>query len=163
MKRTAALIAVCGFCLLLGNSAVRADDDPFAGGADALAVDDSDGSTSLRAKKKFKKMTKDMAIVKVIALDDSRFPECIFLAKVLKAPKSKKGHLKIIVKGKKYKFSPVLKYKGQGKKKRLDLSHEMTQNNLGGCYYGKKTKLIVKIPGVSMKKKVVRAGEIYLK
>ena len=142
MKRTAALIAVCGLGLMLGHSA-RADDDPFAGGADALAVDDSDGSTSLRAKKKFKKMTKDMAIVKVVALDDSSFPECVFLAKVLKAPKSQKGHLKTIVKGKKYRFSPVLKYMGKGKKKRLDLSHKMTQNNLGGCYYGKKTKLII--------------------
>ena len=158
MKRTAALIAVCGICLILGDAA-RADDDPFAGGADALAVDDSDGSTSLRAKKKFSKMTKDMAIVKVTALDDSKFPNCFFYGKVLKAPKSQKGHLKTIVKGKKYKFSAVLKMKG----KWPDLSHKMTQNNLGGCYYGKKTKLVVKIAGVSMKKKLVRAGEIYLK
>ena len=158
MKRFAALIALCGLFLILGDTA-RAQDDPFAGGADALAVDDSDGSTSLRAKKKFKKMTKDMAIIKVTALDDSKFPNCFFYGKVLKAPKSKNGHLKTIVRGKTYKFSAVLKMKG----KYPDLSHKVTQNNLGGCYYGKKTKLVVKIAGVSMKKKLVRAGELYLK
>ena len=160
MKRIVPLIALAGiFALLLTVGIPAYADDPFAGGADALAVDESDGSTSLRAKKKFSKMTKDMAIVKVEALDDSKFPNCFFIAKVIKAPKSKKGHLKIIVKGKKYKFSPVLKMNG----KWPNLSHQMTQNNLGACYWGKKTKLVVKIAGVSMKEKIVRAGEIYLK
>lgn len=159
MKRSMVpLMAVVALSLALGQPA-RADDDPFAAGEDALAVNDSDGSASLRAKKKLKKMEPDMVLIKVTGLDDSKYPHCVMVGKVLKAAKAKKKHLKLIGKGKVYKFAPVLKMKG----KWPDLSHEMTQNNLGACYYGKKTKLVVKVTGVDLKSKVFKAAQIYLK
>lgn len=134
-------------------------DDPFAAGADALAVADSDGSSSLRAKLKLKKMEPDMLLVQVTAVDDAKFPKCTFMGKVLKAATAKDKHFKLIARGKTYRFAPVLKMKG----KNPNLKDKMTQNNLGACYYPPKSKLVVKVPGVDLKAKTFTAAEIYLK
>ncbi|MBW2736083.1 MAG: hypothetical protein JRH20_27170 [Deltaproteobacteria bacterium] len=134
-------------------------DDPFAGGGDALAVKDSDGSSSLRAKLKLKKMLPDMVMVQVKGINDAKFPHCVLVGKVLKAAKAKDKHFKLLARGKTYRFAPVLKKKGRG----IDLKHKMTQNNLGACYYPKKSKLIIRVSGVDKKQKAFKASEIYLK
>jgi hypothetical protein len=157
-KRTYAVMgAALALTLLLGGTAGA--DDPFAQGADALAVADSDGSSSLRAKLKLKKMEPDMVMIQVKGVDDSKFPDCIVAGRVLKEAKSKDKYFKLIGRGKTYKFAPVLKKKG----KRVVLQDKMTQNNLGACYYPANTKLVIKVAGVDMKKKVFQAQEIYLK
>ncbi len=155
MKRAMTLVAALSMQLMAVGAHA---EDPFAAGADALAVKGSDGSSSLRAKKKMVKMTPDMIKVKIKAMDDSKFPKCTFTAQVLVAAKAKDKHFKLIGRGKTYTFAPVLKMRG----KTVNLKHEMTQNNLGACYYPKKTKLIVKVGGVDLKKKVFSATEIYL-
>ncbi len=157
MKRTFfCLTVVCGsICAVV---AARADD-PFAGGADALAVKDSDGSASLRAKMKLKRLGPDMIQVKVKAFDDSKFPHCTFTAMVLSEAKAKDKHFKLLGRGKTYRFKPVLKMRGRT----VNFKDKMTQNNLGACYYPPKTKLVVKVSGVDMKEKVFTASEIYLK
>lgn len=155
MRLSLALSAI----ICLATTSAWAEDDPFAAGADALAVKDGDGSSSVRAKLKLKKMTKDMVMVKVISVDDSAFPNCVLKAKILKAAKCKKKHFKAIVKNKTYAFSPVLKMN----KKTIDFKDKMTQNNLGLCYYPKKTRLVIKVSGVDLKKKVLQAAEVYVK
>lgn len=157
MKRTLFVGAALALTLMLGGNATA--DDPFAQGADALAVADSDGSSSLRAKIKLKKMEPDMVMVQVKGIDDSKFPCCVFSARVLKGAKSKAKHFKLMARGKTYKFKPVLKKRG----KRVVLKDPMTQNNLGACYYPPKSKLVVKVSGVDLKLKVFTAKEIYLK
>jgi hypothetical protein len=157
MKRTWLIVCAALVGALLAGVAVA--DDPFAGGADALAVADADGSSSLRAKIKLKKMLPDMVMVQVKGVDDSKFPDCVLSGRVLKAAKKKDKHFKLIGRGKTYKFVPVLKKRG----KRVVLKHKMTQNNLGACYYPPRTKLVIKVAGVDMKKKVFKAAEIYLK
>jgi hypothetical protein len=156
MKRM--LMTVTGAALLLGAGLARAED-PFAAGADALAVKDSDGSSSLRAKLKLTKMEPNMVQVKVVAVDDSKFPECTFTGTVIVTAESKDKHFKLMALNKKYQFAPVLKMK----KKQLDLKDKMTQNNLGACYYPAGTKLVVKVPDVDLKTKMFKASEIYLK
>jgi len=143
--------------LLFTTSALA--EDPFAAGADALAVKGGDGSSSVRAKLKLKKMKADMVMVRVKGVDDRKFPRCVVTARVLKAAKSKARHFKLIARSKTYRFTPVLKLRrGQP-----NLRHKMTQNNLGACYYPKKTKLVIRVTGVNLKKKVFKAAEIYLK
>jgi hypothetical protein len=156
MKRNTILLAALGLFLLAGLA--RAED-PFAAGADALAVKDSDGSSSLRAKLKMAKMEPDMVQIQVTALDDSKFPSCVFTGKVLVAAESKDKHFKLMAKGKAYPFTPVLKMKG----KTVNLKDQMTQNNLGACYYPPGTRLVVKVSDVDMKAKVFKAAAIYLK
>lgn len=157
MKRSI-IFFIVGFVAVMSTNRAWAED-PFAGGADALAVADSDGSASLRAKKQLTKMGPDMVIVQVASIDDSDFPNCIFMGKVIKEASSKEKHFKLIGAGKVYRFAPVFKMKG----KTIDFKDEMTQNNLGACYYPQKTKLVVKVGGVDLKKKVFKADEIYLK
>ena len=157
MMRTLVVGAALALTLLLGGNATA--DDPFAQGADALAVADSDGSSSLRAKIKLKKMLPDMVMVEVKGVDDSKFPNCVLSARVIKGAKSKAKHFKLIARGKTYRFAPVLKKRG----KRVVLKDKMTQNNLGACYYPPRTKLVIKVAGVDLKKKVFKAQEIYLK
>jgi hypothetical protein len=138
-------------------------DDPFAGGADALAVKDSDGSSSMRAKLKLAKMEADMIQIEVLGTDDANFPNCVMSGKVIKEAESKDKHFKLIGRGKSYKFTPELKMKGKGKAATLDLKDEKTQSNLGACYYPPKTKLVVKVSGVDMKAKTFAAAAIFLK
>ena len=160
MKRTLLLLgAVAAVTAVLVVASDTRAEDPFAGGADALAVNESDGSASLRAKLKLKKMLPDMVMVQVKGIDDAAFPNCVLTGRVLKAPRSKAKHLKLIGRGKTYKFAPVLKLRGPS----VDLKDKMTQNNLGACYYPKKTRLIIRVSGVDMKAKVFQASEIYLK
>jgi hypothetical protein len=134
-------------------------EDPFAGGADALAVKDSDGSSSLRAKMKMTKLEPDMVQVAVTGIDDAKFPSCVMSAKVLQAATAKDKHFQLMARGKTYHFAPVLKMK----KKVVDLTDPLTQNNLGACYYPAGTKLVVKVTGVDMKTKAFNAAAIYLK
>ena len=157
MKRTLITCAVLALPLVLAGDAGA--DDPFAGGADALAVADSDGSSSLRAKIKLKKMMPDMVMVQVKSVNDAKFPDCVFSARVLKDSQSKDRHLKLIGRGKTYRFAPVLKKRGA----QVVLADKMTQNNLGACYYPPRTKLVVKVGGVDLKTKVFQAQEIYVK
>ena len=157
MKRALAVAVALALAVLLAMAAWA--EDPFAGGADALAVAESDGSSSLRAKMKLKKMEPDMIMVQVKALDDSKFPKCTFMGKVLKAAKAKDKHFKLIGRGKTYRFAPVLKMK----RKKVDLKDKMTQNNLGACYYPPKTKLVVKVSGVDRKAGLFQAAAIYVK
>ncbi len=164
MKRRATLLAalVAPMLLIYGVSQAE-EEDPFAAGEDALAVADDDGSESLRAKLKLTKMAPDMIMVRVLAVNDKAYPDCVMTVKVLKEADKKEKALKLIGRGKKYRFKPILKTRGKGKKARVDLSDDMTQNNLGACYYPKKTKLIIKVGGVDLKAKVFTATEIYLK
>jgi hypothetical protein len=154
MKRTLTLFTALAMLPLAAHA-----EDPFAAGADALAVKDSDGSSSLRAKMKLAKMEPDMIQVEVKGLDDSKYPNCVMQAKVIVAAESKDKHFKLMAKNKVYPFAPVLKMKG----KQVNLKDEMTQNNLGACYYPPKTKLIVKVSGVDLKTKQFTAAAIYLK
>jgi hypothetical protein len=143
---------------LLCAGAARADD-PFAGGGDALAVKDSDGSTSLRAKLKMAKLEPDMIQVKVKGIDDKNFPACTFVGQVVTPAEDKEKQFKLIARGKTYRFAPVLKMK----KKVVDLKDPMTQNNLGACYYPPGTTLVVKVSGVDRKAGHFTAAAIYLK
>ena len=154
MKRTLTLLAALAMLPLAAHA-----EDPFAAGADALAVKDSDGSSSLRAKMKLAKMEPDMIQVEVTALDDSKYPNCVMQGKVIVTAESKDKHFKLMAKSKVYAFAPVLKMKG----KQVNLKDELTQNNLGACYYPPKTKLIVKVGGVDLKTKQFKAAAIYLK
>ena len=45
----------------------------------------------------------------------------------------------------------------------LDLKNQLNQNNLGACYYPKKTKLVIEVAGADMKTKTFKAAAIYLK
>lgn len=156
MKRTIVVAALLVPFFAAGQA--RAED-PFAGGGDALAVKDGDGSSSLRAKLKLKKMLPDMVMVQVKGQDDKNFPHCVLVGKVIKDAKKKDKYFKMLARGKTYRFLPVLKKKGGG----IDLKHKMTQNNLGACYYPKNSKLVIRVAGVDKKKKGFKASEIYLK
>jgi hypothetical protein len=157
MKRYAILFTVFSGSILWANSASA--EDPFAAGADALAVKESDGSSSLRAKMKLTKMDPDMIQITVTGLDDSKFPQCTFTGKVLVSGTSTEKHFKLIGRGKTYRFMPELKMKGRT----VDLKDQMTQNNLGACYYPTGTKLVVKVSGVDLKSKNFKAAAIYPK
>lgn len=157
-RRIALVAATFALSLIVGPAAHA--EDPFAAGADALAVKDSDGSASVRAKLKLKKMTADMVMVQVKAVNDKAFPNCVMHGKVLKAAKAKKKYFKGMKRGKTYRFVPVLKKKG----KSINLQHKMTQNNLGLCYYpAKKSRVIMKISGIDKKARAFKASEVYLK
>lgn len=151
MSRGIAL-ALAASLMVLSAGTARAEDDPFAKGADALAVKDSDGSSSVRAKLKLTKMTKDMIMIRVTKIDDRKFPFCALYGKVLKASNPK-------ARGKTYRFFPIYKLKGR----MPNLKDKMTQNNLGACYYPKNTTLVIKPKGFDKKQKGIRAAEIYLK
>ena len=173
MKRRVLLLTALLLPTLLIYGVSRAEEeDPFAGGEDALAVAADDGSSSLRAKLKLKKMEDDMVMVQVVSVDDSKYPNCILKAKVLKAAVKKDKFFKLMGKGKEYRFAPELKPMECGCKKkkckakvqgRIDLKDDATQSNLGACYYPPKTKLIIKVGGVDLKAKVFKAAAIYLK
>ena len=145
--------------VVLSSGGTASAEDPFAAGADALAVSESDGSSSLRAKIKLKKMLPDMVMLQVKGVDDSKFPKCVLAGRVLKTATSKAKHFKLMGRGKTYKFAPVLKMRG----KKVNLKDKMTQNNLGACYYPAKTRLIIRVAGVDLKAKVFKASEIYVK
>lgn len=157
IPRAIGVLVICAALTIGAN--VIAEEDPFAAGVDALAVNASDGSGSLRAKIKVKRISGDMVMVQVKGVDDSDFPHCVVQARVLKPAKAKAAYFKLLGRGKTYRFAPVLKMKG-GK---VALKDKMTQNNLGACYYPKRSKLILKISGVDLKKKVFNASEVYLK
>ena len=173
MNRRALLLTALLLPTLLIYGVSRAEEeDPFAGGEDALAVAADDGSSSLRAKLKLAKMEDDMVMVRVESVDDSKYPNCVIKAKVLKAAVKKDKYFKLIGKGKPYRFVPELKALECGCKKKkckakcpggIDLKDDATQSNLGACYYPAKTKLIIKVTGVDLKAKVFKAGAIYLK
>jgi len=157
MKKVLFIASACSL-LYVGIRFAQAED-PFAAGADALAVKDSDGSASLRAKKKLTKMEPDMILIKVDAVDDSKFPMCTLTGTIVKEATATDKHFKLMARNKKYTFRPVLKMK----RKDVDLKDEMTQNNLGACYYPPKSTLVIKVSGVDLKAKVFDAAEIYLK
>jgi hypothetical protein len=146
-------------CLPLLVAGTARAEDPFEGGGDALAVKDSDGSSSLRAKLKMTKLEPDMVQVKVKGIDDSKFPSCTFTGQVVTAAEAKDKQFKLIARGKVYRFAPVLKMK----KKVVDLKDQMTQNNLGVCYYPPGTTLVVKVTGVDRKAGTFTAAAVYLK
>lgn len=157
MKRLLLITVAASLTLLAASVSVA--QDPFAQGADALAVKEGDGSSSLRAKMKLAKLEPDMLQVEVTALDDSKFPNCTFTGKVIQAAANKDKHFKLMERGKVYRFAPVLKMKAGT----VDLKDQASQNNLGACYYPPKTKLVVKVSGVDLKEKVFNAETIYLK
>ena len=175
MKRRVLLLTALLLPMFLLHGVSRADEeeDPFAGGEDALAVAADDGSSSLRAKLKLTKMEDDMVMVRVVSVDDSKYPNCVLKANVLKAAVKKDGFFKLLGKGKEYRFVPELKLMSCGCKKkkkcksmtegRIDLKDDATQSNLGACYYPIKTKLVIKVGGVDLKAKVFKAAAIYLK
>lgn len=119
---------------------------------------ESDGSSSLRAKRKLKKMMPDMVMVRVKAVDYARFPDCTFTGRILKAAQSVDQHFKLMARGKLYRFAPVLKKRGE----QLALQDQITQSNLGACYYPPGTKLVVRVGGVDLKTQAFKAQEIYL-
>lgn len=175
MKRLFILLFVLAATLLLALP-LFAEDDPFAAGEDALAVNASDGSSSLRAKLELKKMEDDMILVAVEGVEDKTFPECVVRAKVIKVAAKKDTFFKLIGLNKTYRFVPVLKYKEAPKvkvkkgkavaapeTKELDLTDDVTQNNLGACYYPPKSKLVLRITDVDLTAKVFKAGAVYLK
>ena len=121
-------------------------EDLFAGAADALAVDDSDGSSSLRSKHHFEKMEPDMVVVELVArVAGKTFPSCHFLAKILREATGKQKHLRLLGRGKTYRFAPVLWLGTDGQP---DLSDLTTRENLGACYYAPGTKLVIRVSSV---------------
>ena len=159
MKRTVIYFIGGAMALTLLVVGTAQAEDPFAAGADALAVAEGDGSSSLRAKIKMKKMLPDMVMLQVKGVDDSKFPRCVFAGRILKGAKKKDKHFKLLGRGKTYNFVPVYKMK----KGKLDLWHKMNQNNLGACFYPPKSKVVIKVSGVDRKAKAFLAAEIYLK
>ncbi|MCA9670488.1 MAG: hypothetical protein KC503_33055 [Myxococcales bacterium] len=157
--RTSLVLALGAALAVLLVAGYASAGDPFAAGDDALAVKDGDGSSSVRAKLALKKMKPDMIMVRVRGLNDKRYPNCVVTAQILKAAQKKTKHFKLLGRGKQYRFMAVLKKRGRS----VNLNHKMTQNNLGLCYYPKNSKLILRIQGVDLKKKVFKASEVYLK
>ena len=155
--RRMSILAIVATIALVGAYAMA--EDPFAGGIDALAVTETDGSTSLRAKKKLKKIAPDMFMVRVKGIDDKRYPDCVMTAQVMKAPRTKSGVGKLVGRGKVYRFRPILKKKNGV----VDLSDDLTQNNLGACYYQKGTTLILKVGTVNRQDKTFEVAELYPK
>jgi hypothetical protein len=100
-----------------------------------------------------------MIQVQVLAVDDSKYPDCVITGKVLTSPKMKQKHFKLLGRGKTYKFVPQYKMK----KGKLDLKDQMNQNNLGACYYPVKSRLVLRISGVDLKAKFFKASEVYLR
>ncbi len=136
------------------------DQDLFAAGAaEALAVDDSDGSVSLRSRLKLEKMTPDMVVVQLVARVGEAFPRCAFLGKVLREATSKVKHLRLLGRGRTYRFVPALRRAGG----QLDLAHEATRLNLGACYHAPGTKLVIRVGGVDRAAKTFSAALIKLK
>ena len=122
-------------------------DDPFtAADAEMLALDESDGSSSLRSKFRLKKMEPDMVLVELISrLAGVPFPRCPFRAKVLKEPTGKERFLQKMRRGETYTFVPVLL--SAGTDNTPDLSDPVTRQNLGACYHAPGTKLVLRIGG----------------
>lgn len=158
MRKHLLLPVVVGSLVMLTLS-VHAEEDPFAEGIDALAVNEGDGSMSLRAKKKLTKLAADMVLVRIKSVDDKTFPHCAFTAQVLKTAKAKDKHFKLLGRGRVYRFQPILKQKEDS----IDLTDDLTQNNLGACYYPKKTRLALRISGVDVKGKAFQVSELYLR
>lgn len=142
------------------DGAEEDDQDLFAAGADALAVDDSDGSLSLRSRLKLEKMTTDMVVVELSSRVDEAFPRCAFLGKVLREATSKKKALRLLGRGRTYRFVPALRRAAGGE---LDLAHEATRLNLGACYHAPGTKLVIRVGGVDRAAKTFSAALIKLK
>jgi hypothetical protein len=156
MKIAMAVAASLG-CLFAAGWAAAAD--PFAAGDDALAVKESDGSASVRARLKLTKVGPDVALVRIKAIDDSKWPDCTFTGLVLRPATATDKHFKLLGRGKVYRFKAELKKKGRAP----NFADEMTRNNLGTCYYPDGTNVEVKISGVDLKAKEFHASEVYLK
>ena len=135
-------------------------DDPFAGDTDSLAIGDEDGSTSVRAKKRIERLSPDMVTVRVVGVDDTDFPHCTFAARVIKAPKGRARHLKLVGQGKVYRFAPQLKRAAGGV---VDLTDPKTRSNLGACYFPEETTLVVSLSGIDRKAKRFMVSEIFPK
>jgi hypothetical protein len=145
---------------LLSPLAVRAQD-PFAAGGESLEVKAPDGSSSLRAKLRLAAIADDMVLLQVTGVSDEKFPDCTFTAKVTKAAaEASKPPLSRLALGKQYRFKPVLKKNPAGV---LLLTDQMTQNNLGACYFPKRTNLAVRVAGVDAAGKSFVASEIYVR
>ena len=131
-----------------------------ANDADGLALEESDGSSSLRSKIPLTKMLPDMVLVELTArVAGQTFPHCTFLAKVLKEAASKDKHLRLLGRGKTYRFVPLLSMiDGQP-----NLSDPATRINLGACYYAPGTKLVIRVGGVDRAAKHFTATAIQLK
>ena len=152
------IVVVAGaLCMITAGRAVA--EDPFAAGADALAVKESDGSASVRARLKLAKIGPDVVLVRIKGVDDAKWPDCAFTGQVLRPAKSKEKHFKLLGRGKVYRFKAAIKKMG----KRPNFAHKMTRNNLGTCYYPKGTQVQAKVSGVDLKAKVFVASEVYLK
>jgi len=145
------------------DTPAQGDDQPdlfAAGAADELALDDSDGSSSLRSRLRLAKMEPDMVLVELTArVAGQTFPSCAFLARVLKEAASKKKHLRLLGRGKTYRFAPALVLKGG----QPDLADAATRRNLGACYHAPGTKLVIKVGGVDRAAKQFSAAAIHMK
>jgi hypothetical protein len=158
MKRM--LMIALGATLLVAANRARADDDPFAGDGDSLAIKPSaDGSASVRAgaaRRAFEALPPDVVLVKVTGLDDRRYPFCTFTGQVLTPATSTEKRFKLMAKDRRYRFAPVLKKKGA----ELDLDDLVTRRNLGACYYPPGTLLQVKVSDVDLKAKTFTAATL---
>ena len=133
-----------------------AEDDPFAGGVDALALEEEDGSASLRARPKIERLQQGALVVRVVEVDDARHPHCVLLAKVIRLSRSPASHFKLIGRGRIYRFKPLLKLTdGQ-----LDLADPPSRANLGVCYYPPGTLLSLRVTGVDRAAKLFRVEAV---
>lgn len=151
------VVAAGVLCMITAGWAIAAD--PFAAGDDALAVKESDGSASVRARLKLAKIGPDVVLVRIKSTDDSKWPDCTFTGLVLRPATSKEKHFKLLGRGKLYRFKAEIKKK----RRNPDFADKMTRNNLGTCYYPDGTKVEVKVTGAELKAKQFLASEVYLK
>jgi hypothetical protein len=132
--------------------------DPFSEeDTDALAVAESDGSASLRAKPKLVALPAHAVLARVVAVDDQSFPRCVVLARVLKTPARKEGPLRLLGRGRRYRFAPRLKLGAAGEP---DLTLPAVRAALGACYYPPGTTLEITVSGVDLKQKLFSMSAI---
>lgn len=131
--------------LLYALTEVEFGDADFGALAAADMVEEDDGSgSSLRAKKsadmaKLLADSKTVVLGKVDKVGFGKFPHTTVTVQVLRAPTGALS--KTIRKGKKIKFTPMIKATG----KSPDWSDEATQLNAGGWFLKKGDRVLVKV------------------
>ena len=121
-----------------------------------MAVDEADGSASVRAKLKLASLDPQQLVLRLVAADHAKFPVCGFTARVLRPARDRRAHLKLLGQGKTYRFAPQLKLV-QGAP---DLTDAATRSLLGACYHPPGTTLVVRVTGVDLKRRVFQAAAI---
>lgn len=131
------------------------EKNPFAEDEDLLAVAESDGSTTVRARRKIEKLEDGMVMVEVEA-PASGLPECMFVARVLKIVPSNNRILDRLQRGRLYRFRLLLSDP-------IDLAAKSTADKMGACYYLPGTRLVLELSGVDQPNRALIISSLYLK